>query len=137
MTGEGSARVSALIDDVAGAVFDPNSIRCEVTAMVRPRVWADSDSWPARVDPHGDMRQPFWIPLEMIKRARQRDAHVEAFHFMPAIEAAVRLQGQVEKVAHGDRRQQSAGHRVAVGDARGGITGRRAIARHLPSYCNL
>src|SRR5437016_5866197 len=50
MTGEGSARVSALIDDVAGAVFDPNSIRCEVTAMVRPRVWADSDSWPARVD---------------------------------------------------------------------------------------
>src|SRR5438105_13357880 len=133
MTGEGSARVSALIDDVAGAVFETNPIRCEVTAMVRPRVWADSDSWPARVDPHGDIRHPFWVPLEMIKRARQRDAHVEVFHFTPAIEAAVRLQGQVEKVAHGDRRQQSAGHRVASGRREGRITGRRAIAGHLPS----
>src|SRR5947208_3606964 len=94
MTGEGSARVSALIDDVAGAILDPNSIRCEVTAMVRPRVWADSDSWPARVDRHGDVRHPFWVPLEMIKRARQRDAHVEVFHFTPAIEAAVRIPPQ-------------------------------------------
>src|SRR5882762_8828898 len=100
MTGEGSARISALIDDLAGAVFDPNSIRCEVTAMVRPRVRADRDSRPARVDLHGDVRHPFRVPLEMIKRARQRDAHVEAFHFTPTIETAVCFQGEVEKVAH-------------------------------------
>ena len=131
MTGERSARMSALIDDLAGAVFDPNSIRCEVTAMVRLRVWADRDSRPARVDPHGDVRHPFWVPLEMIKRARQRGAHVEAFHFTPAIEAAVRLQGQVEKVAHGDCRQQSAGHRVALGDARGGSP----VGEQLPGIC--
>ena len=55
---------------------------------------------PARVDPHGDVRHPFWVPLEMIQRARQRDAHVEAFHFTPTIETAVCFQGEVEKVAH-------------------------------------
>jgi len=101
MTGEGSARVSTLIDELAGEVFDPNPIRCEVTAMVRPRVWADRDSRPARVDPHGDVRHPFRVPLEVVQRARQRDARVDAFHFTPAIETAVCFQGQVEKVAHG------------------------------------
>src|ERR1700687_6204077 len=125
MTGEGSARISALIDDLAGAVFDPNSIRCEVTAMVRPRVWADRDSRPPRVDPHGDVRHPFWVSLEMIKRACQRDAHVEAFHFTPTIETAVCFQGEVEKVAHifpfrarsSPCGQQSAGHRRRKGPA--------------------
>src|SRR5882762_10120114 len=101
MTGEGSARISALIDDLAGAVFDPDPIRGEVAAMVRPRVWADRYSRPTRVDPHGDVRNSFRVPFEVIQRARQRDARVDAFHFTPPIETAVCFQGKVEKVAHG------------------------------------
>src|SRR6266436_10388546 len=43
------------------------------------------------------------------------------------------LNGSTPEACHGDCGEQSAGHRVALGERQGLITDRRAIARHLPS----
>ena len=53
-----------------------------------------------------------------------------------ATDACEGSRDQNDWLFHGDCRQQSAGHRVALENARRD-NGRRAIARHLPSHCNL
>ena len=65
MTGEGCERSFAFLDDFACTVFDPDSIGCEVTAIVWPSVRANGDIRTADVEPHGDVGHPFWIPLEL------------------------------------------------------------------------
>jgi len=91
MAGERLAWIVPFLDGVACAVFDPDSLRCEITAMVRPGVWADGDGRAVYVDPQGYVGYTLRVALPLIQGACQRDAHVETLNSPPAFETAVCL----------------------------------------------